>query len=165
MKNLIFEFEKIAPSGGVTAEAKRAFARAGASVVQVEAGAVQRGPGGIKFKPLSFVFADGQSLTMRIKETGDIFQVLLNGRARPIAHQDDHGEAIKELVAAMDQGRAGFVKAQAKKKVAVPSGVKSTVPRKIEAVTAQRDALQAEVSELEARVSAKRAERDAALAG
>jgi uncharacterized coiled-coil DUF342 family protein len=57
------------------------------------------------------------------------------------------------------------VKAQAKKKVAVPSGVKSTVPRKIEAVTAQRDALQAEVSELEAKVSAKRAERDAALAG
>jgi hypothetical protein len=34
MKNLIFEFEKIAPSGGVTAEAKRAFARAGASVLR-----------------------------------------------------------------------------------------------------------------------------------
>lgn len=165
MKNLIFEFDKIGPSGGVTAEAKRAFARAGASVVQVEAGAVQRGPGGVKFKPLSFVFADGQAITMRIKDTGDIFQVLMNGRARPIAHQDDHGEAIKELVSAMDQNRAAFVKAQAVKKVTVPAGVKSTVPRKIEKLTAQRDALQAEVSDLEAKVSAKRAERDAAMAG
>jgi len=69
---------------------------------------------------LHLVFNDSQTIALRIKETGDIFQVLLNKKALPIRNQDEHAKAIKEMVSAMDRGRVAFQKKLARKKVNCP---------------------------------------------
>ena len=37
---------------------------------------------------------DEERVVLRIKQSGDIFQVLLNGKVLPIKNQDDHVKAI-----------------------------------------------------------------------
>ena len=39
---------------------------------------------------VDFTFADGQTVTLAVKETGDVFEVKINGKVQPLRNQDDH---------------------------------------------------------------------------
>lgn len=134
---LIFTFDNLSSKDKATKEAVKNFKKVGANVAQVDAGGAPRRTSGVLYRELHLTFVDSQVITMRIKETGDIFQVKLNNKLIPITNQDDHKKAIKEMAALMARGRAAFQKRLARRKTALPSSVKTAAP-KMEALLEER---------------------------
>lgn len=126
------------------------FKRAGAVVAQSSVGKPKR-QNSMSFKPIFLTFADNQTLELRLKTTGDFFQVLLNGKVLPVKHQDDERLAVAEAVAALNANSQKFQAALARKKMDLPQGIKSTVKRKEEVYAARL----AELDELIAEVKQK----------
>jgi len=153
MANLLFSFEELSAKDKAAREAVKHFKKAGAAVAQVDVNSSIRKTSGISYRELHLVFNDSQTIALRIKETGDIFQVLLNKKALPIRNQDEHAKAIKEMVSAMDRGRVAFQKKLARKKVKLPSGVKTAVPKMEVALQKRRDELASQVGAAKARLT------------
>jgi len=86
-------------------------------------------------------FADSQQITLRIKRSGDIFQVLFNKTVIPIRYQDDHEKAITELVKKLEANRTVFQQRLVRLAVKLPSSVKTAIPNKIALLKARRDEL------------------------
>ena len=103
-----FGFEDLSSNDKALRTFTRAFGRLGANVVQTEVPQRIKRTAGISYKEVNLTFADSQTVTLCVKKTGDIFQVKLNGKALPIRNQDDQKKAVKEIVDAMDSGRAAF---------------------------------------------------------
>ena len=124
-----FSFEDLSSNDKALRTFTRAFNRLGANVVQTEVPQRVKRTAGISYKEVNLTFADSQVVTLCVKKTGDIFQVKLNGRPLPIHNQDDQKKAVKEIVDAMDSGRAAFQRKLAKTQVQVPAGIKTAAPR------------------------------------
>jgi hypothetical protein len=124
-----------------------AFNRACASVVQSDVGASVKRSSGISYRELDLTFADSQRVTVRIKQSGDIFQVLLNGTLLAIRNQDDHVQAIGEIAKAMDAGRAKFQKKLAAAKVKTPPGIRTAAPKLEQVLIEKRDSLKSAIAE------------------
>ena len=146
-KNILFSFEDMGVKDRATKTAVRYFARAGATVVSQDVAAGTKRTAGVSYRELALTFADSQTVVLRIKQTGDIYQVLLNGKVRPILSQDDHAKAIAEVVKAMDAGRSTFQRKLAKAKARLPESVKTAAPRMEQALTEKRDALRDAIAE------------------
>lgn len=141
MANLLFTFEDMSNKDKATKGLLRYFQRAGLKVAQAEANPSTKRSAGVSYREMTLTFADSQKVLLRVKQTGDIYQVLVNGKVLPLKYPDDHIKAVSELVKAMDTGRAAFQKKMAAVKVPVPAGIRTAAPR-IEAVlTEKRDAL------------------------
>lgn len=149
MKNLLFDFQNLSDKERTVRRAVQAFTRAGASVVSSEVDAALSRRSGISFRAVHFTFADGQMVTMAIKQSGDVFEVKLNGKVIPIRHQDDHAAAIKEVVGKLDAGRSAYQKALAKVKVPLPPAVRVSRAALIQAKEQRRDDLKTAVGEAE----------------
>lgn len=134
---LVFTFEDLSSKDKAAKEAVKQFKKAGATVAQVDVGGNAKKTSGFAYRELFLTFTDSQIITMRIKESGDIYQVLLNKKIVPIRNQDDHTKAIKEMADMMARGRAAFQKRQAIKKVVMPSSIKTAAP-KLEVALADR---------------------------
>lgn len=132
-----FGFEDLSSNDKALRTFTRAFGRLGANVVQTEVPQRIKRTAGISYKEVNLTFADSQTVTLCVKKTGDIFQVKLNGKALPIRNQDDQKKAVKEIVDAMDSGRAAFQRKLARTQVKVPTGIKTAAPR-IEAVLTEK---------------------------
>ncbi len=133
--------EKTAPK-----ELLKIFKRAGADIKQSSVGKVKR-QNAVSFKSIFLMLSDGQTFELRVKESGDIYQVLLNNKIIPIKSQDDDKEAVAELVKAWQGNINKFQVALTKQKVSLPKGVKSTRKKLIEVLKndiAELDALIAE---------------------
>jgi len=148
-KNIIFNFDDMTNKDKASKAVQAGFKKSGASVVQVDVSTNTKRTSGISYRELSLTFADSQVVIFRIKQTGDIFQVLLNGKVRPMTSQDDHAAAIAELVKAMDAGRTAFQQKLAKAKVKLPNSIKTTVPNKEKLLVEKRDALKDAIAEAE----------------
>lgn len=147
---LVFTFDDLSSKDKAAKEAVKQFKKAGASVAQVDVGSSIKKTSGFAYRELFLTFTDSQIITMRIKESGDIYQVLLNKKIVPIRNQDDHAKAIKEMADMMTRGRAAFQKRQAIKKVILPSSIKTAAP-KMEAVLTNRvQTLRSEVEQARA---------------
>jgi len=107
-------------------------------------------------------FADSQQVILRIKQTGDIYQVLLNGKAIPLKTQDDHVKAIAEIVQAMDAGRSSFQKMLANAKVRPPAGIRTAAPKMEQVLTEKRDSLKAAIASVRAQIESLKAPAQAA---
>lgn len=149
MKNLLFDFENLNDKARAVKKAVQAFGRAGANVVSSDVDKSTARRAGITFRNVHFTFADGQTVTMAIKQSGDVFEVKLNSKLIPIRNQDDHAEAIKEVVGKMDTGRAAYQKAMAKVKVPVPPAARVSRTTLIKAKEQRRDGLKEAVTEAE----------------
>lgn len=147
MKNIVFTFEELG-SDKASKKLSQVFAKAGANVVQATPGAKVQRTAGVTYRTLDLTFADGQTVTLMVKQTGDIYQVKLNGAVLPIKNQDDHKAAVTEIIKAMESGRAKFQAKQAKTRAELPTGTKSVAP-KIEAT------LKARITELDAEIATK----------
>lgn len=148
-KNIIFDFKTLNQKDKTVKTITSAFKRAGAEVVKVEIAPNMKRTAGVSFKELNLSFADSQIVTFRIKETGDIFQVLLNKKAIPIRNQEDHVMAIGEVVTAMESGRRAFQQKLARVKVKLPPSIKSTVPKKHEILKSRKQELLEAIEEAE----------------
>lgn len=154
MKNLLFTFADLSAKSTAAKQVVRYFARAGANVVQQDIPSAVKRSSGVTYREMDLTFADSQQVTLRIKQTGDIFQVLLNGKAVPIKDQDDHVKAIAEIVQAMDAGRSRYQKLLAAAKVRTPAGIRTAAPRMEQALTAKRDALKVAIEEVRGQIAA-----------
>jgi hypothetical protein len=151
-KNLIFDFFNLSGKEESIKKAKRYFAQAGAAVATVDVDAKVRRTAGVSYREVHFGFADNQTVSFGIKQTGDVYQAKVNGKLLPLRSQDDHQKAVVEIVAAMTKGRAKFQAALAKTKVELPKSIRTAAPKmeqvlreKIasvdEAISAARDEL------------------------
>lgn len=104
------------------------FLKHGLGVSQTDASQAVKKTSGVAYREAYLTMADSQKVTFRIKETGDIFQVLINDRLVPIKEQDDHKAAIKEIAGHLDASRAKFQAALAKAKTPLPPSIKTSVP-------------------------------------
>jgi hypothetical protein len=134
---LVFTFDDLSSKDKAAKEAVKQFKKAGATVAQVDVRGNAKKTSGFAYRELFLTFTDSQIITMRIKESGDIYQVLLNKKIVPIRNQDDHTKAIKEMADMMARGRAAFQKRQAIKKVVMPSSIKTAAP-KLEVALSER---------------------------
>lgn len=141
MKPLIFDFENLAAKDKAVKETIRLFGRAGANVVTSEVAKTLSRRAGVSFRNIDFTFADGQTVTLSVKNTGDVFEVKVNGKATPLRQQDDHAKAIVEIADRMDKGRGAFQRAMARVKVPLPPGIRVSRATMTAAKVAKRDAL------------------------
>ena len=102
---------------------------------------------------MTLTFADSQKVTLRIKSSGDIYQVLLNNKLLPIKNQDNHVAAITEIVKAMDSGRSKFQKLLTAVKVKQPAGIRTAAPKIEKVLTQKRDALKAAIAEVRVEIA------------
>ena len=156
-KNILFSFEDMGVKDRATKTAVRYFARAGATVVSQDVAAGTKRTAGVSYRELALTFADSQTVVLRIKQTGDIYQVLLNGKVLPIKAQDDHTAAIAEIVKAMDAGRSAFQKKLAAAQVKPPAGLKTAAPKMMAALTQKRDDLKTAIADVRGQIEAARA--------
>lgn len=153
-KTILFSFDDLAKAGPMAA-VKKAFAKYQAEPVIIEATPGTKRTSGISYRELTLTFSDSQTVLLRVKQSGDIYQVMLNGKALPIAHQDDHPRAVREIVDALDAKRAAFQKLLIRRKTPLPPSIKTAAP-KLQAVLTQRrddlivtrDGLQAQLADL-----------------
>lgn len=154
MKNLLFSFEDLSAKDKAAKQAARYFSRAGANVVQQDVPTAVKRSSGITYREMALTFADSQQVVLRIKQSGDIFQALLNGKVLPIKNQDDHVKAIAEIVQAMDAGRSRFQKLLAAAQARPPAGIRTAAPKMEQVLTEKRDALKAAIAEVRSQIEA-----------
>lgn len=121
------------------------FVRSGLTIIKVECDGKSRRTAGIEYREVVLSFADSQHLLLRVKATGDVYQVLVNGKLTPVKSQDDPAKAVAELVALMDAGRARFQKRMAAMVMKPPEGAKTAAPKMREALEAQVAAVDVEI--------------------
>lgn len=158
-KNLVFSFEDMGlKSDKATRDLKKYFIRAGNGTFTADAIPTIKRTSGVSYREMLLTFLDNQQVIMRIKQSGDIFQVLLNGKVIPITNQDDHVKAIAEIAKALDAGRTKFNEQLAKAQVKPPAGIRTAAPKMEEKLTAQRDALKAVIATVKEEAAKLRAE-------
>lgn len=158
-QNLLFSFEELGGSKDKAAKkVMQYFSRAGANVVSQDVSTQIKRSSGISYREMSLTFADSQSVTFRIKQSGDIYQVVLNGKVTPIKSQDDHVAAVAEIVAMMDSGRSKFQAKLAKAQAKLPPAIKTAAPKMLQLLTEKRDSLKAAIADVRAEISAIRGE-------
>lgn len=146
--NQVFNFDELSSNEHTAPKSiLQIIRRAGGTVASSWVDGKVRRENAIAFKEIHLVFADSQEAVLRVKQSGDIFQVKVNGRATPIKNQDDHKKALIEVIDAVDANSASYQKKLTQTKVVTPTGLKSTVTRKEESLTARIEELKAGISE------------------
>jgi hypothetical protein len=135
-KQLLFTFEDLSDQSKAIKALKRTFGRAGAEIVQVDVSPIKRSSG-ISYKVVTATFADSQTLALKVKQSGDIYEADLNGKQVPIKAQDDHPKAVAEIVKLMNAGRSKFQEKLAKALAKLPPTIRTAAP-KLEAVLDQK---------------------------
>jgi hypothetical protein len=88
-------------------EILKLFKRAGGEIAQSSVEKIRR-QNAVSFKTIHLTMSDSQLIALRVKETGDIYQVLLNGKVLPIKNQDDEKNAVTEIVNAWQSNVSKF---------------------------------------------------------
>ncbi|MEC7121073.1 MAG: hypothetical protein VXW65_14390 [Pseudomonadota bacterium] len=122
--NLVYDFEalKSGQDQRQIDKIKAIFSRYGCPIKSgsKESGVVvdskTRRINGITTLQITLYLEDDQNVGLRIKQTGDIFEVSMNGTTIPITAQDDTNQVIKEICDRVIRGRANFIKKQSRKK-------------------------------------------------
>lgn len=141
MKTILFDFENLSARDKALREVSKLFGRAGANVVTSDVDKALSRRSGVTFRNVNLTFADGQTVTLAVKSTGDVFEVKVNGKLAPIRQQDDHAKAIAEIASRLDKGRDAFQRALAKVKVVLPPSIRVSRTAMLAAKTEKRDAL------------------------
>lgn len=153
-KNLLFSFEDMGlKSDKATRNLVKYFARAGNNVVQGDAITTIKRTAGISYREMVLTFGDSQKVILRVKQSGDIYQVLLNDRIIPIKAQDDHVAAIAEIVQVMDSGRKKFQDSLVKLKAKLPAGIRTAAPKMESVLTEKRDGLKVAIETVRAEIA------------
>ena len=160
--NLIFEFKDLeTKQKQVQKKIENIFNAAGKiKPVEIEIDGKTKRNNGISYKQIFCEFADSQTVILKVKQSGDIFEVLLNKKILPIANQDNHRKAVGEVINAMEKGRSAFQKKLAKAKATLPPSVKSTIVSKQQAMDEKKAALLEAIQAVQSELDAVNAEID-----
>jgi uncharacterized coiled-coil DUF342 family protein len=151
--SLIFSFADMGVKDRAAKAVMKYFTRAGANVVSQDVSTQVKRTSGISYREMTLTFADSQKLVMRIKQTGDVFQVTLNGKLVPIKNQDDQTKAVAEIVAMMDGARTKFQAKLAKTLIKLPPKIKTAAPKMMQVLTEKRDTLKEAIAEVRAEIA------------
>ncbi|SFL23922.1 hypothetical protein SAMN05216302_104611 [Nitrosomonas aestuarii] len=157
MKKMLFSFNDMASGDKASRVVEKSFSRKGSNVVQSDISTSVKRSSGHSYREMTLTFADSQTVVLRVKQTGDIFQVMLNKKALPIKNQDDHDAAIEEIVKGMNAGRTKFQNALARAKVRPPKGIRTTAPKMEVSLTEKRDALKVAIASVREEIAEIRA--------
>lgn len=127
--------------------------RAGQSVVASEFDQKARRSSDTTYRQAFLTLASGQTVTLRVNATGDIYQVLLNNSLKPLKEHTDTEKAVIEIAGMAEKNQAAFQKAQARKIVAIPKGMTTTKPKQTELLTQQVSELDTQISERKATIA------------
>lgn len=141
MKNLLFNFESPSEKDRAVRQAESRFARAGAPVVSSSVDKTTSRRAGMTFRNVHFTCADGQTVTMAFKASGDVFEVRINGKVTPLRHQEDHALAITEVVEKLEKGRSAFQKALTRVRMPLPPSIRTSRGTLLRVKQDRRDAL------------------------
>lgn len=155
---LLIDYELLATSAERAMRKVTAlFTRAGLDIVSVGSNGKTARIAGVSYREVIYSFADSQTLSLRVKATGDVYEVRVNGKVVPIQEQDDPAKAVAELVSMLDKSRARHQKRMAALKMAPPEGAKTAAPtmkaklvQQIAEVDAEIEAAKQELAELSA---------------
>ncbi len=145
---LIFTFADLSVKDRAAKQAMKYFARAGANVVAQDVSPQIKRTSGISYREMTLIFNDSQKATLRIKQSGDIFQFLLNGKLTPIKNQDDHIAAVGEIAQMIDAGRTKFQAKLARVLIKLPPAIKTAEPKMLAVLTEKRDALKSAIADV-----------------
>ena len=155
---ILIDYEGLAANtAAATKKVAALFRRAGVEVIKTESDGRTRRIAGISYREVVFTFADSQSLGLRVKATGDVYEVRLNGKQVPVKEQDDPNKAVFELAALLDTTRARFQKRMAALQMKPPEGAKTAAPRLIETLRQQVAELDTRIEEAVAELAALQA--------
>lgn len=147
-ENTIFAYEALKNNEKTAPKALvKLFTRAGETIAASWVNGVAKREQGISYKEIYLVFADNQKITLRIKAPGDVFQVLLNNKKIPLKNQDDERKAVSEIVGIVKANSTKYQKLLARKKVKLPTGIKSTTKRKEETLQEEMNKLDEALAE------------------
>lgn len=146
---------------------KKAFEKAGVTIVDVEASNRAARRAGYQVKDASFFFGDGQRVVMSLKNDGegggDIYQVKLNSRVVPVKSVDNMEKAVAEIAAMAQGNSAAFVKA-ARRKAArqdVDEGdLDGGAGRRPQTTAVKLEQATAEIADLESQLAEQKVQRD-----
>lgn len=141
-----FDFDNFDEKG--LQPAVKQFESAGLPVVDIQASNRSRRMSGFATKSASFYFEDGQSITLRVKGDGDVFQVKLNSRVIPIQQVDSMKGAIQEMVRMASANAPAWKKAQRRKQQRVKVNPKDLKAKRLPRGK-RIEALETEVAELQ----------------
>ncbi len=128
--------------------------RAGQTVVSSEFNQKPRRSSDTTYREAMLMLASGQTITLRVNSTGDIYQVLLNGSVKPLKEHSDVEKAVGEIAAMAEKNQVAFQKAQARKAVALPRGMSTPKPKQVDALTQQVAELDTQISERKSTIAA-----------
>lgn len=140
-KNILFSFENAASISRSKKQVVKYFVRAGVNVVSAEVNPTTKRTSGVSYREMSLAMSDSQTVIFRVRTTGDIFQVRVNGRVKPIMEQEDHVKAVAEIARSLDASRTAFQKRLARAKTRLPPSVRTAAPRMEAVLVEKRDAL------------------------
>jgi hypothetical protein len=147
-EKLLFTFDDLSVKDKAAKAIMRIFEQHHAPVVQQDVTTQIRRTSGVSYREMNLVFADSQTVTLRIKQSGDVYQVLVNKKLVPIKHQDNHKLAIIEIVNVLNAGRVKWQNKLAKATIKLPPGIKTPAPKMIEILTSKRDSLKEAIAEI-----------------
>lgn len=127
---------------------KKQFEKAGLTVIDASSDDTIKRMSGYPTKTLTVYFDDGQSVLIRIKKGGDVFQVKLNSTIIPVRNVSHLNKAVKEIALKVSGNSASWTKAQRRKQSAQKVNENDTKPRPVSRKGKIKQATQ-EVSELE----------------
>ncbi len=119
---------------------------------------------GVSVKPVDMTLENGQMVTFLVRQDGDVFRVLVNGKDFPMKGDlsadtpQTFKEAIGEIATKIRSGQAAFDKKQAAVKVTIPKEP-GAATAKASATNRLKDAQQQE-ADLDSQIAAKTGERD-----
>lgn len=147
MKPILFNFESMgAARDKALSDMTKLFTRNGLQVVSSEVSKAPIKRAGISLRNVDFTFADGQTVTLGVKETGDIFEVRINKAVQPLRDQEDPAKAVAEIAGLLDKKRMAFQRAMARVKVVIPPSVRVNRRTLLSAKVEKRDGLREAVS-------------------
>jgi len=146
-KNLLFSYSDLSSKDKASKAVARYFTRAGIEVISQNVSNKEKTTSGVKYKEILLAFKDDQTVTLKIKSSGDIFNVLINKKLVPIKNQDNHIKAISEIVKLLNSGRAKFSAAKARVKVVIPPSARTSTKTIYKKLAEQRDTLKEIVTE------------------
>lgn len=104
----------------------------GQTIPIINLGKVKR-VSGVSIRPVELVLLGGQTITLLIRQAGDVFRVQINGKDLPMAgdlgiqYEASFKAGISEIADAVRSGQKSFEKKQSRQKVVIPNAGRATL--------------------------------------
>ncbi|MCV6590108.1 MAG: hypothetical protein OIF57_13955 [Marinobacterium sp.] len=136
------------------------FEKAGLTVTETVADEKPKRKSGYPTKEMKVFFSDGQTVSISMKSTGDVFQVKLNSTVLPVQNTTNLSRALDEIARKIEKNAPAWLKAQRRKQARQKVNDADVKPRVVTSRKKQTAEAQQTVDELQAQADELQAEQD-----